>query len=89
MLRALVVRRLAEAADEIFGLFERTITEYEEELCRSKEENERQRQLLDAYLRPSVQLQLEGLYCTIDSPLTTCFFFSFLEFLDAESMTKT
>ncbi|XP_051916701.1 zinc finger protein 846-like [Hippocampus zosterae] len=59
ILRALVVRRLTEAADEIFGLFERTITEYEEELCRSKEENERQRQLLDAFLRPSVQLQLE------------------------------
>nr|XP_049579524.1 zinc finger protein ZFP2 [Syngnathus scovelli] len=55
MLRALVARRLTEAADEIFGLFERTITEYEEELCRSKEENERQRQLLDAFLRPSVQ----------------------------------
>ncbi|XP_034027283.1 gastrula zinc finger protein XlCGF48.2-like [Thalassophryne amazonica] len=48
MLRALVKQRLTAAVDEIFGLFERTIAEYEEELCRSKEENDRQRHLLDA-----------------------------------------
>ncbi|XP_033465404.1 uncharacterized protein LOC117245907 [Epinephelus lanceolatus] len=48
MLRALVKQRLTAAAEEIFGLVERTIAEYEEELCRSKEENERQRKLLDA-----------------------------------------
>ncbi|XP_061678134.1 zinc finger protein 586-like [Syngnathoides biaculeatus] len=60
MLRALVARRLTQAAEDIFGLFERTITEYEEELCRSKEENERQRLLLDAFLKPSsVQIHVE------------------------------
>ncbi|XP_034027284.1 zinc finger protein 484-like [Thalassophryne amazonica] len=48
MLRALVKQRLTAAAEEIFGLFERTIVEYEEELCRSKEENHRQRHLLDS-----------------------------------------
>lgn len=32
---------VGEAADEVFGLFERTIAEYEEELGRSKE-NQRQ-----------------------------------------------
>ncbi|XP_039679898.1 zinc finger protein 235-like [Perca fluviatilis] len=48
ILRALVKQRLTAAAEEIFGLFERTIAEYEEERCRSKEENERQRELLDA-----------------------------------------
>ena len=48
MLRALVKQRLTAAAEEIFGLFETTIAEYEEERCRSKEENERQRELLDA-----------------------------------------
>ncbi|XP_032393890.1 zinc finger protein 572 [Etheostoma spectabile] len=48
MLNALVKQRLTAAVEEIFGLFERTIAEYEEELCRSKEENERQRNLLDA-----------------------------------------
>ncbi|XP_055083945.1 oocyte zinc finger protein XlCOF22-like [Periophthalmus magnuspinnatus] len=40
-LRALVNERLTAAAEEIFALFERTIAEYEEELCRSKEENQR------------------------------------------------
>ncbi|GLD73287.1 zinc finger protein 135-like protein, partial [Lates japonicus] len=56
MLRALVKQRLTAAAEEIFGLFERTIAEYEEELCRSKEENQRQRKLLDAVFNPQVQL---------------------------------
>ncbi|XP_049607815.1 gastrula zinc finger protein XlCGF8.2DB [Syngnathus scovelli] len=52
MLRALVNERLNAAMEEIFGLFDRTIAEYEEELCRSKEEIERQRQLLDSREHP-------------------------------------
>lgn len=48
MLRALVNERLNAAVEEIFELFERTLVEYEEELCRSKDVIERQRQLLDA-----------------------------------------
>ncbi|XP_032377720.1 zinc finger protein 26 isoform X2 [Etheostoma spectabile] len=56
MLRALVEQRLTAAAEEIFGLFERTIAEYEEELCRSKEENERQRELLDVVFKPQLRL---------------------------------
>ncbi|XP_051246704.1 oocyte zinc finger protein XlCOF8.4-like isoform X2 [Dicentrarchus labrax] len=64
MLRALVKQRLTAAAEEIFGLFERTIAEYEEELCRSKEENERQRKLLDAVFNP--QLRLHRAVCPAD-----------------------
>ncbi|XP_068188664.1 zinc finger and SCAN domain-containing protein 2-like [Antennarius striatus] len=60
MLRALVKQRLTAAAEEIFGLFERTIAEYEEELCRSKEENERQRELLDAVFKPQLRIQKTG-----------------------------
>ncbi|XP_032377716.1 zinc finger protein 70 [Etheostoma spectabile] len=56
VLRALVEQRLTAAAEEIFGLFERTIAEYEEELCRSKEDNERQRELLDAIFKPQLRL---------------------------------
>ncbi|XP_078020041.1 uncharacterized protein LOC144459624 [Epinephelus lanceolatus] len=56
MLRSLVKQRLTAAAEDIFGLFERTIAEYEEELCRSKEENERQRKLLDAVFNPQLRL---------------------------------
>ncbi|XP_049923387.1 zinc finger protein 436-like isoform X2 [Epinephelus moara] len=55
MLRSLVKQRLTAAAEEIFGLVERTIAEYEEELCRSKEENERQRKLLDAVFNPQLR----------------------------------
>nr|XP_057902826.1 zinc finger protein 771-like [Doryrhamphus excisus] len=47
MLRLLINQRLAEVADEIFGVFGRTIAEFEEELCRSRREIERQRRLLD------------------------------------------
>ncbi|KAI3359037.1 hypothetical protein L3Q82_015413 [Scortum barcoo] len=54
--KALVKQRLTAAAEEIFVLFERTIAEYEEELSRSKEENERQRKLLDAVFKPEVRL---------------------------------
>ncbi|XP_032367432.1 zinc finger and BTB domain-containing protein 17 [Etheostoma spectabile] len=56
MLRGLVEQRLTAAAEEIFGLFERTIAEYEEELGRSKEEHERQRKRLDAVFSPQLRL---------------------------------
>ncbi|XP_038547863.1 zinc finger protein 2-like [Micropterus salmoides] len=48
-LRAFVQQRLSAAAEEIFELFERTIAEYEEELCG-------QRKLLDAVFKPEVRL---------------------------------
>ncbi|KAJ0062373.1 hypothetical protein NL108_010974 [Boleophthalmus pectinirostris] len=55
-LRALVNERLSAAAEEIFALFERTIAEYEEELRRSKEENQRKQKTLDSVLSPRVLL---------------------------------
>ncbi|XP_049572735.1 zinc finger protein 182 [Syngnathus scovelli] len=56
MLRTLVKHRLDNAVEEIIELFENTIVEYEEELSRTKKENERQRDLLDAVLNPQVRL---------------------------------
>nr|XP_057915483.1 zinc finger protein 570-like [Doryrhamphus excisus] len=56
ILRALVNQRLTAAVEEICIAFERTIAEYEEELCRTKEENERQRQLLEVFKNPQVVL---------------------------------
>ncbi|XP_059191708.1 gastrula zinc finger protein XlCGF57.1-like [Centropristis striata] len=56
MFRVVVNERLSAAAEEILGLFERSIAEYEEELFRSKRENEQQRKLLDAVLKPEVRL---------------------------------
>ncbi|XP_056252188.1 uncharacterized protein LOC130181794 isoform X2 [Seriola aureovittata] len=38
LLRVLVNERLAAAAEEIFGLFEKTIAEYQDEVVRSKRE---------------------------------------------------
>ncbi|XP_041664494.1 zinc finger protein 37-like [Cheilinus undulatus] len=46
-LRDFVNQRLTAAAEDIFGVFVRTIAEYEEQLCRCKEENERKQKLLD------------------------------------------
>ncbi|XP_029982398.1 zinc finger and SCAN domain-containing protein 25-like isoform X2 [Sphaeramia orbicularis] len=54
LLRSLVEQRISLAAAEIFGLFERTIAEYEEELRRSKEENQRNHKLLEAIWNPDV-----------------------------------
>ncbi|KAK7889167.1 hypothetical protein WMY93_024727 [Mugilogobius chulae] len=54
--RALVSERLTAAAEEIFALVVRTIVEYEEELCRSKEENQRKQQLLDSLLNPQLRI---------------------------------
>ncbi|KAM3857162.1 uncharacterized protein ACN63O_019150 [Diretmus argenteus] len=47
MLRAMVEQRLTAAVEEIFVPVERTIAEYEEEVSRSKQENDRQRKLMD------------------------------------------
>ncbi|XP_061617106.1 zinc finger and SCAN domain-containing protein 31-like [Phyllopteryx taeniolatus] len=57
ILRALVNQRLNAAVEEIFVAFETTMAEYEEELCRSKQEIERQRRLLDAVCKPRVELR--------------------------------
>lgn len=61
MLRALLNQRLSAAVEEIFVMLERTIAEYEEELCRTREENVRQRQMLDAVFRPQAEILGAGL----------------------------
>lgn len=60
MLRLLINQRLTAAAEEIFGVFGRTIAEYEEEISRSKLEIDRQRRLLDLSRKPQVSLQVTG-----------------------------
>ncbi|XP_037329934.2 uncharacterized protein LOC119219125 isoform X2 [Pungitius pungitius] len=59
-LRALLTERLAAAAEEIVGLFEETVAEYEERAERSEREICRQRRLLDAVLKPEVRLHRAG-----------------------------
>lgn len=62
MLKDLVRERLMAAADEILEMFERTIASYEEQLCRVKDESERQRRQLEAVGMPPDVPQRQGLY---------------------------
>ncbi|XP_061731126.1 zinc finger and SCAN domain-containing protein 12-like [Nerophis ophidion] len=68
MLRVLVKQRLTAAVEEIFVVLERTIAEYEEELSRRKEENERQRQLLDALFNKHQQTGVSGEHLAPEQP---------------------
>ncbi|XP_055786076.1 zinc finger protein 239-like [Salvelinus fontinalis] len=52
LLNVFVTERLSAAAVEIFGVVEKTIAEYQEEVFRSAEENERLRMLLDMATKP-------------------------------------
>ncbi|XP_041709049.2 zinc finger and SCAN domain-containing protein 12-like [Coregonus clupeaformis] len=56
LLNVFVTERLSAAAVEIFGVVEKTIAEYQEEICRSAEENERLRRLLDMVIKPEIKL---------------------------------
>nr|XP_046175090.1 uncharacterized protein LOC124008126 isoform X3 [Oncorhynchus gorbuscha] len=63
MLNVFVTERLSAAAVEIFGAVEKTVAEYQEEICRSAEENERLRRLLDLVSKPEIKLHRAGLSC--------------------------
>ncbi|KAK2918255.1 gastrula zinc finger protein XlCGF57.1-like [Channa argus] len=67
-LRVLVNNCLRVAAEEIVGLFETTIAEYEEELHRLKQENEQKLKLLDAILKPKVRLHRAVIQLNLESP---------------------
>ncbi|XP_061734256.1 zinc finger protein 135-like isoform X1 [Nerophis ophidion] len=61
MLNELVKERLAAAADEICGLFERAVASYAEELSRTRKENERRRQQLEEMCQTHMVVHLEDL----------------------------
>ncbi|XP_054620842.1 zinc finger protein 135-like [Dunckerocampus dactyliophorus] len=58
MLKELVKERLMAAADDILELFESTISWYQEELCRTREERERHRQELEALCKTQIVLRI-------------------------------
>ena len=51
-LRSFVNERLCAAAEEIFVVVERIITEYEEQALNSKQQIEQQQRILDVVLKP-------------------------------------
>ncbi|KAM3858516.1 dynein axonemal intermediate chain 2 [Diretmus argenteus] len=61
-LRVFVHQRLNVAVEEIFGVFEKTITKYEQEAALSQEVIARQHALLCAVLKPQTQIPTVGLY---------------------------
>ncbi|XP_061622791.1 gastrula zinc finger protein XlCGF57.1-like [Phyllopteryx taeniolatus] len=65
MLKELVRERLIAAADEIFSLFERTIASYEEQLCRAREENEKQRRQLEDVSNTKMLLHVQDVQLLI------------------------
>lgn len=60
-LRTLVNEKLAVAAEEILGLLEVKVEEYEEEI-------RRQRRLLDVFLKPQLKLHRTG----VSNSITPC-----------------
>ncbi|XP_061746944.1 zinc finger protein 880-like isoform X4 [Nerophis ophidion] len=54
--RTLMEQQLNVIVEEIFGVLGRTVAKYEEELSRTKEENKRLQELLDAVFQPQVVL---------------------------------
>lgn len=60
--RKFVNERLTAAAEEIFGLFKRTIVQYEDEI-------DRQRRMLDVFRKPEIKLHKIGVW-TIYSVIT-------------------
>ena len=67
-LRAFVNERLTVAVEEIFVEFERTITDYEDEVTRLKAENIQQQKTLDCLdtiFKTQRSLNRKGLYYTV------------------------
>lgn len=61
LFQAFLTDRLTVAAIEILGAMENTITEYQEEMDRAKEENARLQRLLDLVFKPEIKLHRTGL----------------------------
>lgn len=62
LLNTFLTERLTAAAVEIFGAVEKTITEYQEEISRSKEEIDRLRRQLHIVTQPKIKLHKAGLW---------------------------
>nr|XP_046169155.1 zinc finger protein 239-like [Oncorhynchus gorbuscha] len=68
LLHLFVSERLRAAAAEIFGAVEKTITDYQEEISRSKEDNDRLRSLFDIAFQPQLP-KADPLHLTLSKEL--------------------
>ena len=59
-LKSLVNQKLSAAAEDIFGIVGRILTDYEDEAFRIKQETAHKRRLLDMVLQPIVKLHRAG-----------------------------
>ena len=59
-LKLFVNERLAAAAEEIFGMMEKTFTEHQVEISRLSKELDYQRRILDIALKPQLKLYRTG-----------------------------
>lgn len=57
-----LTERLTAAAVDIFGFVEKTIFDYQEEVYRTKMENERLQRLLDLVYQPELKLHRAGMF---------------------------
>ena len=62
-LRVFLNQKLIAAAEEIFGVVEETIAEYQEEVSHTKEENRRLRSMLDIRSKPQIKLHRRAGVC--------------------------
>lgn len=57
---AFLTERLTAAAVDIFGFVEKAVTDYQEEVYRTKLENQRLQRLLDLVYKPEIRLHRAG-----------------------------
>lgn len=60
---AFLTDRLTAAAVDIFGFVEKAVTDYQEEVYRTKLENQRLQRLLDLVYKPEIRLRRAGTLC--------------------------
>ncbi|MEQ2210739.1 hypothetical protein XENOCAPTIV_018441 [Xenoophorus captivus] len=57
---AFLTERLTAAAVDIYGFVEKTVVEYQEEVYRTQQENQRLQRLLDLVYKPEIRLHRTG-----------------------------
>lgn len=65
-----LTERLTAAAVDIYGFVEKTIIDYQDEVYRTKLENQRLQRLLDLVYKPEIRLHRAGMVSVYPAPST-------------------